>query len=47
VSTVRVNSEERWPERESFPKDKDSMLEKISWMKKHPEVVRPQGLRGF
>ena len=31
----------------TFPQDKDSMLEKISWMKKHPEVVRPQGLRGF
>ena len=31
----------------TFPQDKDSMLEKISWMKKHPEVIRPQGLRGF
>lgn len=31
----------------TFPQDKDSMLEKISWMKKHPEVVRPKGLRGF
>ena len=31
----------------TFPQDKDSMLEKISWMKKHPEVVRPQGLSGF
>jgi len=31
----------------TFPQDKDSMLEKISWMKDHPEVIRPQGLRGF
>ena len=30
-----------------FPQDKDSMLEKISWMKDHPEVCRPEGLRGF
>ncbi len=30
-----------------FPQDKDSMLEKISWMKQHPETVRPEGLRGF
>ncbi len=31
----------------TFPQDKQSMLEKIAWMKQHPEVVRPQGLRGF
>jgi radical SAM superfamily enzyme YgiQ (UPF0313 family) len=31
----------------TFPQDKDSMLEKISWMKQHPETVRPEGLRGF
>jgi len=31
----------------TFPQDKDSMLEKISWMKEHPEVCRPEGLRGF
>jgi len=31
----------------TFPQDKQDMLEKISWMKKHPEIVRPQGLRGF
>ena len=31
----------------TFPQDKQEMLEKITWMKKHPEVVRPQGLRGF
>ena len=31
----------------TFPNDKQKMLEKITWMKNHPEVVRPQGLRGF
>ena len=31
----------------TFPKDKQSMLEKISWMKQHPESIRPEGLRGF
>ena len=31
----------------TFPQNKIEMLEKIAWMKKHPEVVRPQGLRGF
>ena len=31
----------------TFPLNKLEMLEKIAWMKKHPEVVRPQGLRGF
>ena len=31
----------------TFPQEKLDMLEKITWMKKHPEVVRPQGLRGF
>ena len=31
----------------TFPQDKKDMLEKISWMKTHPEVVRPKGLRGF
>lgn len=31
----------------NFPQDKNEMLERISWMKKHPEVIRPQGLRGF
>ncbi|HXW03042.1 MAG TPA: radical SAM protein [Nitrosarchaeum sp.] len=31
----------------TFPQDKESMLEKISWMKSHPEVIRPKGLRGF
>jgi coproporphyrinogen III oxidase-like Fe-S oxidoreductase len=31
----------------TFPQDKQAMLDKISWMKQHPEVARPQGLRGF
>ena len=31
----------------TFPQDKEAMLEKISWMKSHPEVARPKGLRGF
>ena len=31
----------------TFPQNKIEMLEKIAWMKKHPEVVRPKGLRGF
>ena len=31
----------------TFPQDKQAMLEKISWMKEHPESVRPEGLRGF
>jgi len=31
----------------TFPQDKQAMLEKISWMKEHPEAVRPEGLRGF
>ena len=30
-----------------FPQDKQEMLEKISWIKEHPETVRPEGLRGF
>ena len=31
----------------TFPQDKQMMLDKISWMKQHPEIVRPTGLRGF
>ena len=31
----------------TFPQDKQEMLAKIDWMRQHPEVVRPQGLRGF
>jgi hypothetical protein len=23
------------------------MIDKIDWMKQHPEIIRPQGLRGF
>jgi len=30
-----------------FPKEKQMMLEKVSWLKQHPEVSRPEGLRGF
>ena len=31
----------------TFPQDKQQMLDQIRWLKEHPEVVRPQGLRGF
>jgi coproporphyrinogen III oxidase-like Fe-S oxidoreductase len=31
----------------TFPQDKQMMLDKITWMKQHPEVIRPVGLRGF
>ena len=31
----------------TFPQDKNQMLEKIKWMKEHPEIMRPQSLRGF
>jgi len=31
----------------TFPHDKQAMLDKIAWMKQHPETVRPTGLRGF
>ena len=31
----------------TFPHDKNAILEKISWMRDHPEIVRPKGLRGF
>lgn len=31
----------------TFPYDKQAMLDQISYMKKHPEIVRPKGLRGF
>jgi len=31
----------------TFPQDKNEMLGKIQWMKQHPEIMRPQGLRGF
>jgi radical SAM superfamily enzyme YgiQ (UPF0313 family) len=31
----------------TFPQDKQKMLDQIRWIKEHPEVARPQGLRGF
>jgi len=31
----------------TFPQDKEAMLEKVAWMRQHPEVIRPKGLRGF
>ena len=31
----------------TFPQDKQEMLDKIEWMKKHPEIIRPEGIRGF
>ena len=31
----------------TFPQDKQKILDQIRWLKEHPEVVRPQGLRGF
>jgi len=31
----------------TFPQDKQAMVDKITLMKLHPEVVRPKGLRGF
>ena len=31
----------------TFPQDKQEMIEKVEWMKQHPEIMRPQGLRGF
>jgi radical SAM superfamily enzyme YgiQ (UPF0313 family) len=29
----------------TFPDEKNAMLEKISWLKEHPENVRPEGFR--
>jgi len=31
----------------TFPEDKDAILGKISYLKDHPELCRPQGFRGF
>nr|AIF02571.1 radical SAM domain-containing protein [uncultured marine thaumarchaeote KM3_157_H08]AIF10741.1 radical SAM domain-containing protein [uncultured marine thaumarchaeote KM3_47_A03]AIF10789.1 radical SAM domain-containing protein [uncultured marine thaumarchaeote KM3_47_A04] len=31
----------------TFPDEKNAMLEKISWLKEHPENVRPEGFRAF
>ena len=30
-----------------FPDEKNTMLEKISWLKEHPENIRPEGFRAF
>jgi len=31
----------------TFPDEKNTMLEKIVWLKEHPENVRPEGFRAF
>ena len=31
----------------TFPDEKNVILEKISWLKEHPENVRPEGFRAF
>ena len=31
----------------TLPQDKQQMLAQIDWLREHPEVARPQGLRGF
>ncbi|HET7345187.1 MAG TPA: radical SAM protein, partial [Nitrososphaeraceae archaeon] len=31
----------------TFPQDKQSMLQKISYLRDHPELCRPIGFRGF
>lgn len=31
----------------TFPQDRESMLQKVSYLRKHPELCRPIGLRGF
>jgi len=31
----------------TFPDEKNTILEKISWLKEHPENVRPEGFRAF
>ena len=31
----------------TFPEDKETILEKISYLKEHPELCRPIGFRGF
>lgn len=31
----------------TFPEDKSKILEKISYLREHPELCRPQGFRGF
>ena len=31
----------------TFPQDKEKILEKITYLKEHPELCRPIGFRGF
>ncbi|MDE1863518.1 MAG: radical SAM protein [Thaumarchaeota archaeon] len=31
----------------TFPQEKDAMLQKISYLREHPEMCRPSGFRGF
>lgn len=31
----------------TLPQDREAMLQRIEWMRQHPEIVRPAGLRGF
>ena len=31
----------------TFPGDKEKILEKIAYLKEHPELCRPIGFRGF
>ena len=31
----------------TFPDEKNAMLKKISWLKEHPEIVRPEGFMAF
>ncbi len=45
---VRVNhGSNAYTVKGTFPEDKQEMLDKVEWMKEHPEIVRPQGIRGF
>lgn len=31
----------------TLPQDRQAMLDRVGWMMQHPEIMRPQGLRGF
>ncbi len=31
----------------TLPQDRQTMLDRVEWMMQHPEIMRPQGLRGF
>ena len=31
----------------TLPQDRQAMLDRVEWMVQHPEIMRPQGLRGF